>query len=105
MRGMTPKSTPRLDPVEKRQVLATGALADRTLANFLVAYETGEWRTKMRPIVLYRLKAALFSLKLDDRFPELFRTALGGAAEPNPREILEPADVEEGAEQSPTVAV
>jgi hypothetical protein len=78
-------TTERLSSTEKHLVCGTGALAYGTLMRFL----RGD---TVRPVVIYRLKAALEALKLEHRFPELYERPLGGAADPDPRKVLEPED-------------
>jgi hypothetical protein len=82
-----PTVTGTLSPWERHQICATGALCDQTLRRVL----RGE---PVRPIVMYRFRAALVQLGLHERFPELLApsAALGGAADPDPRQVLEPAD-------------
>lgn len=77
----------KLSSLEDAKVLATGALSRNTLAKI-------KRGAPVRPVCLYRFKAALTALGLEDRAPELFKTALGGAADPGPSRVIDDDDDE-----------
>jgi hypothetical protein len=84
----------RLDVVETRQACNVSFLHEKTVHKI----DRGE---PVRTVTLYRFKAALQVLGWEHRFPELFQSPLGGAADADPTVVLEPEDAEE---EAPAVA-
>jgi hypothetical protein len=85
---MTTKAAPYdVTQLERHQICATGLIGDAALRKYL------RNDPNVRALTKHRLRAAVEQLGLQAKFPGLFDSQLGAAADPNRGEVV---DEEEG---------